>query len=70
MHCEPIARRPVRDLLLLTLLCIPVFFLFPTRHGLTNWQEAQRVLVARDMDRRGEWIIPTVDGHPTWPSRP
>ena len=51
-------------LVLLTLLCAAVYGLGLTSHGLTNWQEAQRALVAREMQVRGEWIVPTVDGRP------
>jgi hypothetical protein len=54
----------IRDLLLLTALCWGVYCLGLTTHGLTNWQEAQRALVAREMQGRGEWIVPTVDGRP------
>jgi len=58
-------RRSVRrDLIALTALCAVVYALGLTTHGLTNWQEAQRVLVARDMQAAGEWIVPTVHGQP------
>lgn len=33
-----------------------------TNHGLTNWQEAQRALVFREMLFRGDWLLPTQDG--------
>lgn len=54
----------LRDLLLLTALCWGVYCVGLTTHGLTNWQESQRALVAREMQARGEWIVPTVDGRP------
>ncbi len=57
-------RPPVRDLLVLAALCAVVFFLGLSTHGLTNWQEAQRALVAREMHDRGEWIVPTVHDRP------
>lgn len=52
------------DLLALGALCAITFFVGLTTHGLTNWQEAQRALVARDMAARGDWLVPTVDGVP------
>lgn len=57
-------RPPVRDVLVLAALCAVVFFLGLSTHGLTNWQEAQRALVAREMHDRGAWIVPTVHGRP------
>ncbi|MEO0483888.1 MAG: phospholipid carrier-dependent glycosyltransferase [Planctomycetota bacterium] len=53
-----------RDLIAISALCAVVYALGLTTHGLTNWQEAQRVLVARDMQGAGEWIVPTVHGQP------
>ncbi|MEL7473797.1 MAG: phospholipid carrier-dependent glycosyltransferase [Planctomycetota bacterium] len=53
-----------RDLIALTAFCAVVYALGLTTHGLTNWQESQRVLVARDMQQAGEWIVPTVHGVP------
>jgi 4-amino-4-deoxy-L-arabinose transferase-like glycosyltransferase len=58
------SRNPWRDLLLLTALCWGIYCIGPTTHGLTNWQEAQRALVAREMQSRGDWIVPAVDGRP------
>lgn len=52
------------DLLILLALCAVAYFIGLTTHGLTNWQEAQRALVARDMWARAEWIVPTVHGEP------
>jgi 4-amino-4-deoxy-L-arabinose transferase-like glycosyltransferase len=53
-----------RDLLALAALCALTYFFGLTTHGLTNWQEAQRALVARDMHARGEWLVPTINGRP------
>ncbi len=57
-----------RELSRLAALCLGVYFLGLTTHGLTNWQEAQRALVAREMatanDGGAEWIVPTVHGIP------
>lgn len=63
-------RRLWIDLLLLSALCGLIYFLAPTSHGLTNWQEAMRALVARQMHERivaGEpwaWLVPKVWGEP------
>jgi 4-amino-4-deoxy-L-arabinose transferase-like glycosyltransferase len=57
-------RDAIRHLLLLTALCWATYFPGLATHGLTNWQEAQRGLVAREMQTRHEWIVPTVDGRP------
>src|SRR5436190_21855426 len=54
----------LRDLLLLTALCWGTYLPGLTTVGLSNWQEAQRALVAREMQDRREWIVPTVDGRP------
>lgn len=57
-------------LLLLSALCGAMYFTAPAAHGLTNWQEAMRALVAREMHTRlaaGErwaWLVPTVWGEP------
>lgn len=57
--------RPIRrDLIALTALCAIAYALGLTTHGLTNWQEAQRALVAREMQATGAWIVPTVRGEP------
>lgn len=63
------ASRTWRDILILTALCGIVYFFLPTTHGLTNWQEAKRALVAREMDKRLDsdpwaWLVPTDDGKP------
>ncbi len=57
-------RPALRDLLLLTAVCGLVYFTGLTTRGLTNWQEAQRALAAREMQQRGDWIVPTVNGQP------
>jgi len=49
---------------LLTLLCLATYFPGLDSHGITNWQEGQRLLVARDMQSRGDWLVPTVHGQP------
>lgn len=51
-----------RDLALLTLLCAIVYGVGLTARGLSNWQESQRAAVAREMQARGEWLVPTLDG--------
>ncbi|HYE02450.1 MAG TPA: phospholipid carrier-dependent glycosyltransferase [Phycisphaerales bacterium] len=57
-------RRAWRDLALLAGLCLPLYFWGLTTHGVTNWQEAQRLVVAREMQARGEWLVPTLGGRP------
>ncbi|TVQ61678.1 MAG: phospholipid carrier-dependent glycosyltransferase [Phycisphaerales bacterium] len=60
---DPAKPRSVRrDLALLVLLCLPTYFFGLATHGLTNWQESIRCLVAQEMAQRGEWIVPTVGG--------
>ena len=51
-------------LLALAALCAITYFLGLTSHGLTNFQEAQRVLVARQMHERGDWLVPTLNDQP------
>jgi 4-amino-4-deoxy-L-arabinose transferase-like glycosyltransferase len=53
-----------RDLLILGALCAVLYGLGLTTHGLTNWQEAQRALVAREMQDRHHWLVPTINDHP------
>lgn len=53
-----------KDLALLTILCSALYLPGLTTHGVTNWQEAQRLHVARDMQLRGSWLLPTTDGIP------
>jgi len=60
----PSPHRMRRGVLILTALCAVTYFIGLATHGLTNWQEGQRALVARDMQSRGEWIVPTVNGEP------
>lgn len=57
-------RSPWRDAAWLIVFCAVVYLFGLTSHGLTNWQESQRALVAREMFERGEWIVPTVHGEP------
>ncbi|MCC6661618.1 MAG: hypothetical protein IT437_12115 [Phycisphaerales bacterium] len=57
-------RSTARDLVLLTLLCGVTYFTGPTTQGLVNWQEAQRAEVAREMQQRGDWIVPRESGRP------
>ncbi|MBX3317182.1 MAG: phospholipid carrier-dependent glycosyltransferase [Phycisphaeraceae bacterium] len=57
--------RSVRqDIVTLVALCAVVFFVGLTTHGLSNWQESMRALVARDMGVMGEWVVPRVNGEP------
>lgn len=57
-------RNPWRDAAALTLLCLFAYFTGLTSHGLTNWQEARRAQVAREMYAAGEWLVPTYFGEP------
>lgn len=57
-------RNPWRDAGWLTVLCLVCFTAGLTTHGLTNWQEARRAVVAREMFTRGEWLVPTYFGEP------
>lgn len=62
-------RGTLRDILILTLLSAVVYFIAPASFGLTNWQEAKRALVAREMFDRlssdpGAWLVPTDAGRP------
>ncbi|MCH7791809.1 MAG: phospholipid carrier-dependent glycosyltransferase [Planctomycetes bacterium] len=57
-----IAKR--NHVLALIAICAVTYFLGLATHGLTNWQEGQRALVAREMQQRGEWIVPTINGEP------
>lgn len=51
-------------LTLLTLLCLLTYFPGLDTHGVTNWQEGQRLIVARDMQARADWLVPTVNARP------
>ncbi|MEM8835705.1 MAG: phospholipid carrier-dependent glycosyltransferase [Planctomycetota bacterium] len=53
-----------RHALIVTAVCALAFGWGLTTHGLTNWQEAIRVVVARSMQAAGDWIVPIVDGQP------
>lgn len=53
-----------RHVLILTCLCVLAYIPGLTNHGLTNWQEAQRALVFKQMHERGDWLVPTAHGEP------
>ncbi|MBL8745611.1 MAG: glycosyltransferase family 39 protein [Phycisphaerae bacterium] len=57
-------RNPWRDAAILTLLCAVAYTAGLTTHGLTNWQEARRAVVGREMFRNNEWIVPTYFDEP------
>lgn len=64
-------REILLDLTLLLLLAAALYLPGLATHGVTNWQEAQRLMVARDMQSRwlaGEGIraliVPTINGEP------
>ncbi|GAB5495779.1 MAG: hypothetical protein Phyf2KO_08590 [Phycisphaerales bacterium] len=57
--------RPIlRDLALLTILCAIVNTIGLTDFGVANWQESIRLVTSQDMQDRGEWIVPTINGEP------
>jgi hypothetical protein len=60
----PPRRSVPRDLACLSVLCGLVYFTGLTTHGLTNWQEAQRAQVAREMQQAGDWVVPRIEGRP------
>lgn len=66
-----------QDIIVLLALCAVTLFVGLTSHGLSNWQEAMRALVARNMGlgagawqgvpegaARVEWVVPTINGEP------
>lgn len=53
-----------RHLIVITAACVVAYFTGLTVHGVTNWQEGLRALVAREMHDSGEWIVPTAHGAP------
>jgi 4-amino-4-deoxy-L-arabinose transferase-like glycosyltransferase len=57
-------RDPWRDGAILALLCFFAYTVGLTTHGLTNWQEARRAVVGKEMFEKGEWIVPTYFGEP------
>lgn len=63
-------RSAARDLALLVVLCAASYLPGLTTHGLTNWQEAMRCLVGRQMQERlategwGALVVPTLHGEP------
>lgn len=64
-HAATVGRATiVRRTVFLTVLCAVCYFPGLTMHGLTNWQEGRRALVARQMHERGDWIVPTYFGEP------
>lgn len=57
------ARRPAwRDHIALGLLGLVVYFFGLTDYGVDGFQEATRLCVAYEMQRAGEWIVPTRGG--------
>ncbi len=64
MSSRPPTSHTRRDLALLAALCLLTYLPGLTTHGLTNWQEAQRAVVAREMQARGDWLVPTINNHP------
>lgn len=63
-------RTAIRDLALLFVMCVVLYCTGLDTHGVTNWQEAQRVVVAREMQRRvemgeaGAWTLPRHNEQP------
>ncbi len=63
-------RSPKRDLAILVAVALLTYIPGLTVHGLTNWQEAMRCLVARQMQERvateglGALVLPTLHGEP------
>lgn len=64
MSLSPAAATTRRDLLLLAAICAVVYATGLTVHGIANWQEAQRIVVAQEMQRRGDWLVPTINDKP------
>jgi len=56
------SRRTLLHLAALTALCALAYLPGLTDHGLTNWQEAVRLLAAQEMDERDDWVRPTIHG--------
>ncbi|MEN0021286.1 MAG: hypothetical protein AAF747_10425, partial [Planctomycetota bacterium] len=54
----------LRHLAVLVGISVVASYLGLTTHGLTNWQEAMRALVAREMHATQEWFLPTVHNTP------
>lgn len=57
-------RRTIAHLAILMLGGALAYFVGLTDHGLTNTQESLRLTAAREMQARGEWIVPTRLGEP------
>jgi 4-amino-4-deoxy-L-arabinose transferase-like glycosyltransferase len=54
----------LRHLLILSALCAAAYLPGLTSHGLTNWQESIRLVVAQEMHRTANWVTPTVHAEP------
>lgn len=50
------------DCIALALICAAIYVPGMNAIGLVNWQEGQRALVAREMLRADEWVVPTRGG--------
>lgn len=50
--------------LALALFSALIYFPGLTNHGLTNWQESVRLVVAREMHERDAWLVPTRNAEP------
>lgn len=57
-------RTTVGHLLALTIAFTLLYGVGLDTHGVTNWQEGVRLLTARDMAERGDWVVPTIHGEP------
>ncbi len=57
-------RRTLTHLAILTLACVACYFTGLDTHGLANSQEAFRLTAAREMQARGDLILPTQQGQP------
>ncbi|MEZ6233784.1 MAG: hypothetical protein R3B68_06305 [Phycisphaerales bacterium] len=53
-----------RHLIVLSAISALSYALGLTSIGVTAWHEGQRLLVARQMLDAGEWVVPTINGHP------
>ena len=56
------APRPWVAVVVLSVMCWVGAFVGIDGRPLVNWQESMRALVARDMDARGDWVVPEVAG--------
>ncbi|MFN0133325.1 MAG: ArnT family glycosyltransferase [Phycisphaerales bacterium] len=55
-------RHPLAQIGVLVVACVFCSFVGLTTHGLTNWQESQRLVVAREMQDHREWLVPSFRG--------